>query len=229
MKDSYIIIALGGSIICPRPEKINVGFLKKFRKLILKHLKKGRKFVIIAGGGKLARNYQKTASKIIKIPNADIDWIGIHSTRLNAHLLRTIFFKNAYPAVIDNPHKPIKKNPPLIIASGSRPGWSTDCVAVLLAKRFQARSLIVASSISYVYDKDHLKYKNAQKIKEIKWRDYRKLIPKKWIPGTGAPVDPVAAKEAQKISLRAVILKGTDLKNLENCLDDKKFKGTVIS
>lgn len=241
MSSNYTIIDLGGSIICPRPGKINISFLKKFRKLILKHLKKGEKFIIITGGGKLSRNYQQAASKIVslvscpktkyegRITKEDLDWIGIHSTRLNAHLLRTIFFKNAYPVIIDNPKKTIKNNPSLIIASGWQPGWSTDYMAVLLAKRFKAKSLIVASAISHVYNKDYLKYRNAKKIKEIRWKDYRKLIPKKWTPGIGTPVDPVATKEAQKIGLRTIVLKGTDLKNLENCLNNKQFKGTVIN
>ena len=36
-----------------------------------------------------------------RVTDEDKDWIGIHATRLNAHLLRTIFRDVADPVVID--------------------------------------------------------------------------------------------------------------------------------
>lgn len=228
MSKNYTIIALGGSIISPAPGRINIRFLKKFQELILDYLKQGRKFIIVAGGGKTARLYQKAASKIIKVNNEDLDWLGIHSTRLNAHLLRTIFFKQAYPVILDKPQKPIKNNPSLIIASGWRPGCSTDFNTVRLAQRFKVDSMVIASNISYVYEKDPAKYKGAKKIKEISWQDYRKLVADHWKPGLSAPVDPIAAKLAQKLKLTAVLFKGTDLKNFRDYLEGKEPRGTII-
>ncbi len=227
-KDNYTIIALGGSVISPAFGKINIRFLKKFQEFILNYLKQGKKFIIVAGGGGTCRLYQKAASKIVKLTNEDLDWLGIHSTHLNAHLLRTIFFKRAYPVIFDKPQKPIKGNPSLIIASGWHPGCSTDFMAVRLAQRFKADSIIIASNISYVYEKDPAKYRGAKKIKKTSWQDYRKLVASYWKPGMSAPVDPVAAKLAQKLKLKAILLKGTDLENLENYFEKKKFKGTII-
>lgn len=226
-----IVIALGGSIIVPSAEKINVRFLKNFRYLILKFVKKGYRFIIIAGGGKVCRTYQGAAAKIIKVSYEDQDWIGIHATRLNAHLLRTIFKREALPVVLDNPFKKLKKEllkKPIIIAAGWRPGWSTDYISVLLAKRFKVKQIIDAGNIPFVYNKDLLKYKNATKIKKISWGNYRKLIGPKWIPGLPCPIDPIAAKEAQKLKIRAIVIRGTDLKNFERLLSDKKFRGTII-
>lgn len=227
-KNNYIIIALGGSLISPAPGKINVRFLKRFRELILDYLKQGKKFAIMAGSGKTGRLYQKAASKIVKVSNEDLDWLGIHGTRLNAHLLRTIFFKEAYPVVIDNPQKPIKNNPCLIIASGWRPGCSTDFDAVRLAQRFKAKSVIIASNISYIYEKDPNKHDGVKKFIKISWQDYRKLITSHWKPGMSTPVDPIAAKLAQKLKLKVVLFKGTELKNFRDCLEKQTFKGTTI-
>lgn len=223
---SPIIISLGGSIIVP--DKINTAFLQKFRKLIFKFLKKGRKFIIVAGGGKTARDYQKSASKIVKTTNNDLDWIGIHATRINAHLLRTIFFKESYPVVLDNPYKIVKTNKPIIIASGWRPGWSTDYISILIAKIFRAKNVIIAGNTPYVYTKDFLKYKDAKPLEKVNWSNYRKIIGSKWVPGMGSPVDPIGAKLAQKANIRAVIIKGTNLKNLEKLLNGEKFNGTII-
>ena len=231
-----IIIALGGSIICPQPGKIDVNFLKKFKKLILKYLKKGYRFIIIAGGGKVCRVYQNAAAKIIRLPYEDMDWLGIHATRLNAHLLRTIFRKEAYPVVLDDPKKPVKGDWSLLIASGWRPGWSTDYISVLLAKRFRVKEIIDAGNIPFVYTKDPFKYKKARALGErkegggwvVSWKDYRKLVGPRWMPGLSVPIDPIAAKLAQKLKIRALIIKGTELKNLEKVLSGKKFRGTVI-
>jgi len=247
-----VVISLGGSII--NPGKIQVDFLKKFRRLILKFLKRGYRFVIVAGGGKICRDYQKAASEITKISDEDKDWIGIHATRLNAHLIRTIFKKEAYPIVLDNPLKQINGgNYNVFIGSGWRPGWSTDYDAVLLAERFKARKIINASNIDYVYEKDpHTKIwcrgKRAKPIKEITWAKYCKLIGSKWKPGMKVPIDPIAARLASKLKMTIIVTKGTNLKNLEQILKNKnllappvggarqnleysvfkKFKGTII-
>ena len=65
MKHSYHVIALGGSLIVPSLSNaggIDAPYLKKLRTLILAEVKKGRRFVIIAGGGRTARVYQKAVS-----------------------------------------------------------------------------------------------------------------------------------------------------------------------
>ena len=223
-----IIIALGGSIIAPREGKINTQFLKDFRKIILKYLKKNYRFIIITGGGQICRLYQKAAEKIVKLPYDDMDWLGIHATRLNAHLIRTIFRKQAYPVVLDDPFKKIKNDWQILVAAGWKPGWSTDYISVLLAKRFKVKQIIDAGNISFVYTKDCFKYKDAQPIKQISWSKYRKLIGSKWIPGFSAPIDPIAAKTAQKLKLKAIIIKGDQLDNFENLLTNKNFQGTII-
>jgi uridylate kinase len=221
-----IAIALGGSIIAP--DKIQISFLKNFRKFILKFIKQNKKFIIVAGGGATARNYQNAASKILNISDRDKDWLGIHATRDNAHLLRTIFKNYACPEILDNPHKKIDENYKIFIGSGWKPGWSTDYDMVLLAKRFSADKIIIASKIAYVYDDDIAKRKNAKPIKQISWKNYIKLIGSKWKPGMGAPVDPIAAKFAAKSKMKVIVTQGTNLKNLENILLNKKFKGTII-
>ena len=206
------------------PGKVNTKFLKNFKRLILGFIKKNYGFIIVAGGGKICREYQKAAASVSKLTDEDKDWLGIHATRLNAHLLRTIFKKQAYPIVLDSPQKPIDgDNYRLFIGSGWRPGWSTDYCAVLLAERFQANKLINASNIKYVYDK------NKKNVSRISWRNYLQLIGKKWSPGMNTPFDPIASGAARKHKMQVIILKGTNLKNMENVLTHRKFKGTIIS
>ncbi|OHA64290.1 MAG: hypothetical protein A2667_01920 [Candidatus Wildermuthbacteria bacterium RIFCSPHIGHO2_01_FULL_47_27] len=227
-QNNKIIIALGGSIIMSAKGEINIFFLKKFRKFILGFVKQRRHFVVVTGGGTTARAYQKAARKIARLSHEDMDWLGIHATRINAHLLRTIFRDKAYPTILDDPHKPVKTTRPIIIAAGWRPGWSTDYIAVLLAKRFKVKQIIDAGNIPFVFTKDHKKYKNAKPIKSITWQKYQKLIDSSWTPGMPAPIDPIAAKEARRSNINAVIIDGKNLKNFRKVLLEQRYVGTFI-
>lgn len=222
-----IIVSLGGSLIVP--ENVDVDFLKKFRELILKHIKQGKKFILITGGGKTCRKYQKAAAEIRKLDEEDLDWLGIHSTRLNAHLIRTIFRDVAHPKVVRNPTKKEGFKEPLLVAAGWKPGCSTDWDAVMLAKTYGAKKLANLTNIEYVYDKDPRKFEDAKKIEKISWKDFRKIVGDEWDPGLNLPFDPIASKEAQKINLEVAIMKGSELENFEAFIEGKNFKGTTIS
>lgn len=220
-----VVLSLGGSLIFP--DGLDKEFLTNFKKIILKYIRKRYKFVIICGGGKLARNFQQIASKTKKLSNEKLDWLGIYATKINAHLLKAVFNEYADENIISNPTLKIKSKKNIIIASGWLPGWSTDYDAVLLAKNLGVKEIVNMSNIDYLYNKDPKKYKNAKKIEKISWEAYRKLISKDWKAGMNVPFDPVAAREAQKLGFKVFIV-GRDLKNLENLLDKKKFRGTII-
>ncbi|KKP79074.1 MAG: hypothetical protein A2271_00635 [Candidatus Moranbacteria bacterium RIFOXYA12_FULL_35_19] len=232
MKNNIIVISLGGSLIVPR--HIDWRFLKKFRELIISEIKKGKRFAIITGGGYAAREYAQAASKVTKLTRDDLDWLGIHTTRLNAHLIKTIFRQYANPRINKNPrtkenlNSHFAKDEGIMVAAGWRPGWSTDFVATIIAERLGAKKLINLSNIKYAYDKDPKKYSDAKIIKEINWKNFRKIVGNRWDPGLNMPFDPVASKLAQENNLEVIIAEGKNLKNLKNILEEKKFQGTVI-
>lgn len=210
------------------PNEIDVNFLRQFKKMIEARVKRGDKFVLITGGGKTSRRYSEAAKKLGQLNPDDLDWLGIHSTRLNGHLLRTIFRKYAHKRIITNPHRPESALEPIIIAAGYRPGWSTDYAAVLLACKYKAEVLLNLSNIDYVYDKNPKEHKDARPIKKISWKDFRKLVGDKWDPGLNLPFDPVASKLSEKLKLCVIVMNGKPLSNLQNFLSGKKFKGTLI-
>ncbi len=117
----------------------------------------------------------------------------------------------------------------IILASGWKPGFSTDFGVVILAKRFKAEKIINLTNINCVYNKDPKKFKDAKPVKKISWADFRKLLPEKWKPGLNSPFDPIASKEAQKLGIEVIILNGKNIKNLEKYLEGKQFIGTIIS
>ena len=220
-----IVMSLGGSVIVP--DKVDVSFLKNFKKTINKHTDKGYKFAIICGGGKIARDYQQAASKISRQSNDYLDWLGIHATKMNAWFIKAVFGKDAEKFIVDDPTKKVSFTRKILIAGGWKPGWSTDYDAVLLAKNLGVKTIINMSNIDCLYNKDPKKYPDAKKIKDISWKEYRKISGDEWKAGLNAPFDPVAAKEAEKSKLKVIII-GKNLGNFENLLRDKGFEGTVI-
>ena len=223
-----IVVSVGGSLVVP--SSIDVSFLDGFKKLVLKQIKKGKRFIIICGGGKTAREYQQAARKVGKLTKDDLDWLGIHATRINAHLLRTIFRNAAHPKVIKNPNEKVRlrKNEKVLIASGWKPGCSTDYDAVLLAKNFKVKKLVNLTNIDYVYDKDPKRFKDAKPLKRLSWKKFIEILPRNWSPGLNIPFDPVAARKAKQLGLEVVIMNGKKLENFENYLEGKSFIGTVI-
>ena len=224
------VISVGGSLLVP--EQIDTDFLASFKQFIIKRIEKGDRFILITGGGKTARKYQDAASHVSGIDNEEKDWLGIHSTRLNAHMLRTIFKLHAHPKVIkdfDNDADKVDFNEKILIGAGWKPGWSTDYIAVLLAKRYGAKSIINLSNIEYVYSEDPRVNPDAKRYEKISWKNFRDIVGNEWDPGMSAPFDPIASKQAQEEKMKVAIMNGKNLTNLNSYFEGKKFKGTLIS
>jgi uridylate kinase len=223
-----IVMSVGGSLIVP--STIDTVFLSSLKTLIEHQIALGRRFIIVTGGGRTARTYADAAKSVATLDSEDLDWLGIHATRLNGHLLRTIFKDSAYPVMLTNPDDiyDVPKNSALIVAAGYRPGSSSDLQAVKLAERMGATRVVNLSNIEYVYTADPRTNPGAQKIEDITWAEFRKLIPEKWDPGLSSPFDPVAARHAQEKDIEVACISGAHLDALENYLNGKPFIGTRI-
>ena len=226
-----IIISLGGSLVVPNGG-VNIDFLKKFNEFIRAKLSRNPsgQFFIVVGGGSTARHYRDAGRSVIghELPAEDLDWLGIHATRLNAHLLRTIFRDLAHPNIIKHYEIIRKVTEPVVVASGWKPGWSTDFCAAMLCEDYNIKTVINLSNIPYVYDKDPKIHADAKPIKRISWREFIKIVGDKWIPGMNVPFDPIASRKAQEMGLKVTILKGDDFENLEKYFNEQEFVGTVI-
>lgn len=225
------ILSLGGSLVVPNGG-IDIEFLKGFNTFIRKQVTVNkRRFFITVGGGGTTRHYQEAARLVRKknIVENDLDWLGLHATRLNAQTVRTIFVDIADPRVIKHYEIILKIDKPLAIAAGWKPGWSTDYCAVTLCQDYGIKTVVNMTNIDKVYTKDPKKFPDARPIDKINWSEYRKLIPTKWTPGMNVPFDPIASKLAQENSITVKILNGKNLENLGLALDDKPFLGSVIS
>jgi len=228
MKKKVIVISLGGSLIVP--ERIDLKFLEDFKKTLKKHSKK-YKFVVVCGGGSVARKYIHSLERA-KCSDYLQSLAGISVTRLNARFMSYIFGKDPESGI---PHD-MKHVKSLLRANGVvftgalryAPNQTSDSTAAKLANYLDA-DFINLTNVKGLYHTDPFKFKNAKFIPEISREGlYQMIMRFKYKPGQHAPLDQTAISVIKKHKIKLYIL-GKDLKNLDNLLNGKKFIGTIVN
>lgn len=225
MKKQTIVLSLGGSQIIP--DKINTTYLKKLKQIIKKNSDK-YKFIIVCGGGSLARKYISA----INPKNKHFQSLsGIAATRTNARFMNYFFNqepKDGIPLKMKQVKKQTKKQNIIFCgALGYRPNQTSDGTAAQIALTLKTK-FINLTNVKGLYDKNPKKYKNAKFIKTISWQSFDKMANKiKFHPGQHFVLDQNASKIIKKHKIPTYIL-GLDTKQLDNLLNNKKFIGTTI-
>lgn len=226
-KKRVVVLSLGGSLIIP--DEVDVKFLRQFKKTILRNTNK-YKFIIVCGGGSTARKYI-SALREIGINEKLQSLSGISATRMNARFMNYFFNINPEEGI---PHttKLLKKyikrdNVVFCGALEYKPDQTSDSTAAGIAKKFNA-VFINLSNVAGLYNKNPREYKNAKFIKEISWNDFYKMAhKKKFRPGQHFILDQTASGIIKRHKITTYLL-GKNLRELENVLKNKKFKGTII-
>ena len=228
------VLSVGGSMIAP--DKPDAEFLAAFVKMAKEWLaaENGRRLILVAGGGAPARLYQGAYKDVCAklgeaTDNSAADWIGVMATRINAQLLKASFGGLCQNDVVTNPTADIDFKGQVLVASGWKPGFSSDNDAVLLAEKFGADTVVNLSNIEKVYTDDPRKNPDAKPLDEISWADFRKMVGDEWVPGTNVPFDPVASKKASELGLTVICSGGKNIANTKNILDGAPYIGTTIS
>lgn len=231
------ILSVGGSIIVP--EKPDTEFLTAFVKMCTKWLDEdsSRRLILVAGGGAPARVYQNAYKDVMQntgvVAAADssdaADWIGIMATRINAQLLKACFGAYCKNDVVYNPTcEDLKFDGQVLVASGWKPGFSTDTDAVYLGEKFDAKTIVNLSNIEKVYTDDPRKNPDAKPLDSISWADFRKMVGDEWTPGKNCPFDPIASKKAEANGMKVICAGGKNIENIQAILNDKEYVGTTI-
>lgn len=211
------------------PDEIDIAFLNRFKTTIEHHVSHTTDRVIITtGGGSVCRRYNRAAVAISQASHENQDWIGIASTRLNAELLRVMFYPRSHAKVIQDPTIRVQSSKRILIGAGWKPGHSSDMAAVEIARVYGATTIINLSNISHVYSADPRIHQEAKPIDDLTWNNYLKLVPKVWVPGLNTPFDPVASQKARRYQLSVLILSDPSCKQLVSALANKTFIGSRI-
>jgi len=232
-----IVLSLGGSIVAP--EGPDAAFVASFAELVREYLDGDpeRRVILVVGGGGPARAWQKAFREAVALEpsprpaaeaNDEQDWIGIMATRLNAQLVKAVLGPLCPQEVVTDPSAVSLFRGRVLVASGWKPGFSTDYDAVLLAEKFGAGRILNLSNIAKVYTADPRLDPSAQPIDSISWPGFRALVGDEWVPGKNTPFDPVASRKASELGLEVVCAAGRDLDNLRAILAGESFVGTLI-
>ena len=173
------VLSVGGSIIVP--EKPDTEFLSNFIKMVTQWLDedKSRRLILVAGGGAPARVYQNAYKEVGEVTKLNseanaADWIGIMATRINAQLLKACFGDYCKNDVVYNPTvENLQFDGQVLVASGWKPGFSTDTDADYLGEKFGAKTIVNLSNIEKVYTDDPRKNPDAKPLDTISWADFR--------------------------------------------------------
>lgn len=223
-----IVLSLGGSLIIP--ENVNTKYLKEFKKILKKNTKK-YKFIVVCGGGSIARKYIYSL-RDFGVNEKLQSLAGIAATRMNARFMNYFFNQDAskgIPQKMEEIHKYLKRQD--IVFCGAleyKPDQTSDSTSAKIAKHFKS-DFINLTNVAGLYNKNPKKFKNAKFIPEISWKEFDKIANKmRYFPGQHFVLDQTASKIILKNKISTYIM-GEDLKQLDNLLNNRKFKATKIS
>ena len=211
------------------PENPDPIFLDKFKETLRKHYKT-HKFVIVCGGGSIARKYISALEKEGK-SKMELSLAGIRATRMNALFMMQFFGKEANESLpLDMQHVKNKlEKHPVVFCGALRfeKDSTSDGTAAKLANYLNS-NFINMTNVPGLYTADPRKNKDAKLIKNITWKTFDSIISKiKFHAGQHFVLDQQAAKIIKKHKVKTYII-GKNLNSLNNIVKDKKFLGTLI-
>ncbi|MBT4070878.1 MAG: UMP kinase [Euryarchaeota archaeon] len=229
------IVALGGSLLRPEESEKRSEWLGQLRQLAVHLEGNERKIGIVIGGGLPAREAIELAKNCIS-SSEKLDQVGIAATRLNATVIQQILLDIGCNVAPEIPHTTSQSAELLeqynfVVMGGTTPGHTTDAVAVALARDAGARTCIIATNVSHVYDKDPRQFDDAQSLTNLTIDQLAEItgIGEPLAPGTSAVIDPVAVGWAKDACIDLAVLDGRQISILEQALDGQPFDGTLIN
>lgn len=212
------MIRIGGSIIA---SPIDPNMLTAYSSTIRKLLRIGYKPVVVVGGGNFARNLIDIASRL-GLTDYDKDEIAIEASRVVA-LLFSKCLKDLTKGVIARSLEEaemIFNSGLLTVMGGLKPGMTTDSVAILLARRLKADTIIKASKVDGIYNRDPNIYRDAVKLPRIKISDLRSIFSDaEHRAGISQVIDPEACRLLLETPLKFIVVSGLNPENIVKALE----------
>jgi uridylate kinase len=200
-------------------------YVKLFKELLGQY-----HFVVVTGGGPIARYYIKAAREM-GVPESLCDHLGILASRLNARLLVDGLGEYAFPEVpttIDE-LKHYFASGKIVAMGGLTPGHSTNAVAAIAAETIQADLFINATDVDGVYTADPSKDPKAKKLDEVTIDRLAQILSKGDITaGAYDLMDPLALRIIARSEIPTIILNGRTPDNLLKALRNEATGTRVV-
>ena len=185
--------------------------------------------VVVAGGGKVARQYINIA-RGFGSDEASLDIMGIEVSRLNARLLIAALGDHAYAAVPADLEQVSKAavGGKIVVTGGLHPGQSTNATAALIAEKVKAKKFLNATDVDGIYDSDPNKNKGAKLFKEITVKKCLELLgSENSAAGAYDLMDIVALKVIERSKIPTVVLK-SDPTTIKSAIANKPIGTRIV-
>lgn len=239
------VIKYGGSFVIP-DKTYDESALEELSSLVKSH--ENKQFVFIIGGGKLCRNINDAVDDLLNyalakdmdLKSIAFDELGIATTKINGRyvlrwLTKELGEEYVYQDIVDYPEVAPKTNKRVIIATGYKPGVSTDYDMMLLAKSYGASKAFKISNFPVVLDVkpeefDKTKISTYTPLSSMTWNYMLNLVGKKFIAGGNYPLDPPSAILANEIvkTIPDFTLYIGEKEQIEDMLSGNDFVGTIV-
>jgi len=220
------VLSVGGSVFFN--DKLRAPEIAKFCEVINELKREGFSFVLVVGGGKVARVYQ-AGVKALGGNNFDFDEVAIAITRANA-MLFTHTIENVWKDVLKDPKEAenvllLGKTP---VYGGTFPGQTTDSVAAIIAELLGA-DFVNLSNVDGIFSADPSREPNAKLYKELTHTKMVSLLKAQASkPGAHTFIDPHAANLLWRSRIRGHFINGGDLENLKSVVRGQEYRGTIV-
>ena len=230
MMAAPLVLALGGSLLRPE-ESERHAWLSSLADLLSAC---DTPIGIVVGGGAPAREAIELAKPVLD-DVAALDEIGIAATRLNAAIVAQILqgadldVCAGIPSDVVSAARGLEAHK-VVVMGGTRPGHTTDNVAIRLAIESNAARCLIATNVSHVYSSDPRVDPGARPIESMTLSELQQIVgpPVHGKAGGSAVIDPIGVQAAIDNKLPLAVLDGRELDRIADALAGKSFIGTRI-
>ena len=230
MMAAPLVLALGGSLLRPE-ESERHAWLSSLADLLSSC---DASIGIVVGGGAPAREAIELAKPVLN-DVAALDEIGIAATRLNAAIVAQILqgadldVCAGIPSDVASAARGLEAHK-VVVMGGTRPGHTTDNVAIRLAIEAKAARCLIATNVSHVHSSDPRVDADARIIESMSLAELQDIVgpPIHGKAGGSGVIDPIGVQAAIDNNLPLAVLDGRYLDRVADALAGKPFIGTLI-
>ena len=225
-----LVLALGGSLLRPEESERHAWLSSLANLLSACEVSIG----IVVGGGAPAREAIELAKPVID-DLASLDEIGIAATRLNAAIVAQILqgagldVCAGIPSDVESAARGLDEHK-VVVMGGTRPGHTTDNVAIRLAIEAKATRCLIATNVGHVYSADPRVDSEARPIESMTLSELQEIVgpPVHGKAGGSSVIDPIGVQAAIDNNLPLAVLDGREMDRMADALSGKPFVGTRI-
>ena len=225
-----LVLALGGSLLRPEESERHAWLSSLANLLSACEVPIG----IVVGGGAPAREAIELAKPVID-DLASLDEIGIAATRLNAAIVAQILqgagldVCAGIPSDVESAARGLDEHK-VVVMGGTRPGHTTDNVAIRLAIEAKATRCLIATNVGHVYSAAPRVDSGARPIESMTMSELQEIVgpPVHGKAGGSSVIDPIGVQAAIDNNLPLAVLDGREMDRMADALSGKPFVGTRI-